>query len=62
MDAWFNTDLRTMIGIWMGDLNYKQAIRSKALLLVDPSRLTHDVESWMANSIFAHVRPAQEIM
>jgi DNA-binding HxlR family transcriptional regulator len=61
VDVWVNTDLRTMIEIWMGDVSYKEAIRGKKLKLVGPTRLIRNVESWMASSVFAGIAPAKEI-
>lgn len=61
VDIWFNTDLRTMIEIWMGDLTYKSAIREQKLQLIGPKELTANVTSWMDNSVFAEVPAASEI-
>ncbi|MCP4596362.1 helix-turn-helix domain-containing protein [Neptuniibacter sp.] len=61
VDIWFNTDLRTMIEIWMGDLTYKSAIREQKLKLIGPKELTANVTSWMDNSVFAEVPAASEI-
>ncbi len=61
VDIWFNTDLRTMVEIWMGDLSYKAAIRDKKLQLIGPPALTNTVNQWMANSAFADIPSAAEI-
>ncbi len=61
VDIWFNTELRTMVEVWMGDLSYKSAIRDKKLQLVGPAALTNSVSQWMANSVFADIPPATEI-
>lgn len=61
VDIWFNTDLRTMVEVWMGDLSYKTAIRAKKLQLIGPSALTCNVTEWMANSLFADIPPASQI-
>ena len=61
VDIWFDTDLRTMIGIWMGDQTYRSAIRSGKLKLTGPPALTRSVTDWMANSIFAGIPAAEEI-
>jgi DNA-binding HxlR family transcriptional regulator len=61
VDIWFNTDLRTMIEIWMGDMSYKAAVRDKKLQLIGPAALTGNITSWMANSTFADIPPANEI-
>ncbi|MAY41200.1 MULTISPECIES: helix-turn-helix domain-containing protein [unclassified Neptuniibacter] len=61
VDIWFNTDLRTMIEIWMGDLSYKTAIRDKKLQLIGPSDLTNHVTRWMSNSAFSEIPAANQI-
>lgn len=61
VDIWFNTDLRTMIEIWMGDISYKAAIRQQRLNLIGPSSLTANVSRWMSNSMFADIPAANEI-
>jgi len=61
VDVWFNTDLRTMIEIWMGDISYKNAIRQQKLKVLGPSSLTSNVTSWMSNSNFADIPAANEI-
>lgn len=61
VDIWFNTDLRTMIEIWMGDISYKTAIREQKLQLIGPSDLTNHVTRWMSNSVFAEIPAADQI-
>jgi DNA-binding HxlR family transcriptional regulator len=61
VDVWFDTDLRTMIEVWMGDCSYRSAIRSGKLKLTGPSALTRNVTDWMANSVFAGIPAATEI-
>lgn len=61
VDVWFNTDLRTMIEVWMGDTTYKKAIRESRLKLLGPPQLTSNVSRWMAYSIFAGIPEAVEI-
>ena len=53
VDVWFNTDVRTMMEVWMGDKSYKTAIDSKNLKIVGSSSLTRNVSKWMCNSDFA---------
>lgn len=61
VDIWFNTDLRSMIDVWMGNTSYKTAIRDKKLQLIGPIALTANVTEWMANSLFADIPPADQI-
>ena len=61
VDVYFTTDLRTMIGLWMGDISYKSTINEGRLKLVGPSVLTRDIRSWMSHSIFDGIPPATAI-
>jgi hypothetical protein len=61
VDIWFNTDLRTMIEIWMGYTTYKAAIREQKLQIIGPSALTNNINSWLDNSVFAEIPAADEI-
>jgi len=53
VDVWFNTDVRTMMEVWMGDQSYKSAINSNKLKIVGLASLTRDITKWMRNSDFA---------
>ena len=61
VDVYLTTDLRTMVNCWMGDETYRAAIADKRLQLVGPSALTRNIQLWIADSIFAGIRPAREI-
>ncbi|MCB1791002.1 MAG: SCP2 sterol-binding domain-containing protein, partial [Gammaproteobacteria bacterium] len=61
VDVYFTTDLPTMISCWMGDISYRAAITSKRLSLVGQSALTRNVQAWLPDSMFAGIRPANEI-
>ncbi|HEY5717904.1 MAG TPA: helix-turn-helix domain-containing protein [Motiliproteus sp.] len=61
VDLYLTTDLPTMVGCWMGDESYKQAIAEKRLKLVGPSALTRNVQHWIADSSFAGIPPANQI-
>lgn len=61
VDIYFTTDLRTMICCWMGDVSYKAAMADKRLVVVGHSTLKRNIQSWLADSIFAGIAPAVEI-
>lgn len=61
VDVYFTTDLPTMISCWMGDISYRAAITSKRLSLVGQSALTRNIQAWLPDSMFAGIRPANEI-
>ncbi|HXK56127.1 MAG: helix-turn-helix transcriptional regulator [Gammaproteobacteria bacterium] len=61
VDIYLTTDLRTMVNCWMGDESYRQVIADKRMTLVGPPALTRNVQSWIADSIFAGIPPARQI-
>lgn len=61
VDLWLNTDLRTMIEIWMGDLSCKAALREQRLQLIGPATLSQNITRWFSLSLFADIPPATEI-
>jgi len=52
------TDVRTLTGIWMGDITVGQAIRSRLLRLTGPAKLKRDISKWLGTNYFASVEPA----
>ena len=62
VDVYFNTSLKKMCQLWMGECSYKQAIADEELSLVGVPALTKKVESWLKPSIFAGIPPASQIL
>lgn len=62
VEVYFNTDLRTMIHLWMGDISYKSALADDKLKLIGPTGLTRNVSNWLVPSIFADIPPASAIV
>lgn len=52
------TDVRTLTGIWMGDVPLGRAVRTGALKLSGPSRLKRDIAKWLGTNYFASVEAA----
>jgi len=52
-DLYVRSDVRTMVGIWMGDLSYGSALQSHALTLDGPKELRNSLPGWLRLSIFA---------
>jgi DNA-binding HxlR family transcriptional regulator len=61
VDVYFTASVRTMADIWMGDNSYKKAVADGSLKIVGDKALTRNITSWMQNSIFAGLPPANEI-
>lgn len=61
VDIYFTTDLRTMVELWMGDINYKSVLGDGRLKLVGPSALTRDINSWLKPTMFSDIPPPTSI-
>jgi DNA-binding HxlR family transcriptional regulator len=52
-DLLVRSDVRTMVGIWMGDLSYGSALQSQALTMEGPKELRNCLPGWLKLSLFA---------
>ncbi len=62
VDVYFNTCVRVMCELWMGELSYKKAMADGKLNLIGPRELTKNVQEWLKPSVFAGIPPAQSIV
>lgn len=62
VDVYFNTTVRTMTDVWLGELTYRKAILAEDLLISGPRALTRNVSDWMENSVFTELPSAREIL
>ena len=53
--ATVESDLRTLIMVWRGDLSWSQALRSGGLELHGPAHVRRAVPHWLRLSVFAPV-------
>jgi DNA-binding HxlR family transcriptional regulator len=59
VDLTVRTDVVTMAGVWMGDLDLLGAIRSRRIILEGPSPLRRAFPDWLKLNLFASVeRPS----
>ena len=61
VDLYFTSSVKTMTDIWMEENSYRKTMGAGALTVVGNKALTRNITSWMANSIFADLPPANEI-
>ena len=61
VDVYFNTTVRTMADVWMGEESYRKAIADNCLTVTGPRALTKDISAWLQNSVYADLPPASEI-
>ena len=52
------TDVRTLTGIWMGDIALGNALRTRRLRLTGASKLKRDIGKWLGANYFASIEPA----
>jgi DNA-binding HxlR family transcriptional regulator len=59
VDLYVEAELAAMAGVWLGDVTFESALRSKAVRLVGPREYVAKFPSWLMLSRFADVpRPA----
>ena len=58
VDLKVTTDVRTLAGVWMGDIALGQALRDNRIRLTGPTRLKRDISTWLGKNYFADVKPA----
>ena len=61
VDIYFTSTVKTLADVWMGESTYRKAIRDGQLTLVGDKVLTHNVSSWLTNSLFSGLPAASEI-
>jgi len=61
IDVYLTTTIKTMVDIWMGETNYRKAQKEDRIKIVGNPHLTSNITNWMANSVYADLRPASEI-
>ena len=54
------TDLKTLTGVWMGDLSLGQAIRSGQIKVSGAQELRSSMSAWLGTNYFADIKPASE--
>lgn len=59
VDLHIVTDVKTLTGIWMGDISIARALRSELLNMTGAPRLKRDLSSWLGTNYFADVKPAR---
>lgn len=62
VDVYFNTTVKTMTDVWMGQRTYRKAISAGDLVVTGPRSLTRNIEGWMPNSVYADLPAAAEIL
>ena len=53
------TDLRTLTGVWMGDIQLGEALRDSRIRMAGDNQLKRDISTWLGSNYFADVPPAK---
>ncbi|MDX1401628.1 MAG: winged helix-turn-helix transcriptional regulator [Kiloniellales bacterium] len=53
------TDVRTMTGVWMGDIALGQALRDHRIRLQGDAGLKRDISTWLGKNYFSDIPPAR---
>lgn len=59
VDIHIVTDLKTLTGVWMGDLTLGQAMRTKQVVVSGDAVLRRSISSWLGTNYYADVKPAR---
>ena len=59
IDLKVTTDIRTMTGVWMGDISLGQALRDRRIRLNGDARLKRDISTWLGSNYFADIPSAK---
>lgn len=59
VDLRLTSDVRTLTGVWMGDISWAAALRSGKLKLTGASHLRRALPAWLKLNHFAPIRPAK---
>jgi len=53
------TDVRTLTGVWMGDIALGQTLRDRRIRLTGTTRLKRDISTWLRRNYFADIEAAR---
>jgi DNA-binding HxlR family transcriptional regulator len=59
VDLLLQSDLRTLTGMWLGDVTLRAALAQQRLMLKGWPLLIRSIEQWLPLANYANVRPAQ---
>jgi DNA-binding HxlR family transcriptional regulator len=58
IDFYIASDVRTMVEVWLGDMDLKTALCGEKILVTGPKHLIRGMAEWFGLSSYAGVRPA----
>jgi DNA-binding HxlR family transcriptional regulator len=51
------TDTKTLASLWLGEITYTHAIRTKHLVMAGPEKFKRTIRTWLGTNYFAGVKP-----
>jgi len=60
VDVYVTTNVMTLTAVYLGDIDFREAIQAKRITVIGPRDLVRDIHRWFARSRFADVRPATD--
>jgi len=61
VDLYLTTDLRTMVEVWQGDLDFKQALKDERMETHGTRKLIKTMPDWIGFCKYMDVRPVSSI-
>lgn len=58
LDLILRTDVKSLTAIWLGDISFAKAMRTKVLRLSGPAKLKRDIAKWLGTNYFSTVKAA----
>ena len=58
VDLEVRTDVRTLTGVWMGDISLSQALRDHRIRLTGSTQLKRDISTWLGKNYFSDIKQA----
>jgi DNA-binding HxlR family transcriptional regulator len=59
VDLQLLTDVATLTGVWMGDIELKAAVRRRRISMTGPAPFRKDIAVWLGRNYFADIPPAR---
>ena len=59
IDLKLTTNVRTLAGVWMGDIALGQTLRDRRIRLTGNDQLKRDIATWLGSNYFADIPSAQ---
>ena len=59
IDLYLSSDLRSMVEVWLGDVDLKSSMRAGRIVVVGAKALERNMEDWFGLGSYAHIKTAE---